>query len=59
MSPTPRSEMWTQELPIARAQMRVRVAIPEAKAKDIKKKIEPMVATLEKEDWDFDYEMVV
>mmetsp|Transcript_34117 Transcript_34117/g.63256 ORF Transcript_34117/g.63256 Transcript_34117/m.63256 type:complete len:248 (-) Transcript_34117:81-824(-) len=47
-----------QELPIARAQMRVRVAIPEAKAKDIKKKIEPMVATLEKEDWEFDYEMV-
>lgn len=38
--------------------MRIRLTIPEKKAKDVKKSVEPLIGTVEKEDWDFEYEMV-
>eukprot|EP00467_Chlorarachnion_reptans_P025214 CAMPEP_0114520940 /NCGR_PEP_ID=MMETSP0109-20121206/19903_1 /TAXON_ID=29199 /ORGANISM="Chlorarachnion reptans, Strain CCCM449" /LENGTH=247 /DNA_ID=CAMNT_0001701977 /DNA_START=48 /DNA_END=791 /DNA_ORIENTATION=+ len=47
-----------EELPIARAQMRVRLAIPEKQAKDVKKSLASLVGTIEKEGWDFEYEMI-
>eukprot|EP00472_Partenskyella_glossopodia_P005223 CAMPEP_0197514834 /NCGR_PEP_ID=MMETSP1318-20131121/154_1 /TAXON_ID=552666 /ORGANISM="Partenskyella glossopodia, Strain RCC365" /LENGTH=265 /DNA_ID=CAMNT_0043063037 /DNA_START=60 /DNA_END=857 /DNA_ORIENTATION=- len=46
-----------KELPIARAQMRVRIILPERQAKEVKKSLVKVVGTVENEDWDFGYEM--
>jgi len=47
-----------KELPIARAQMRITVVVPEKQAKEVKSKLKALVGTVEREEWDFDYEMV-
>eukprot|EP01006_Ploeotia_vitrea_P042763 TRINITY_DN66660_c2_g1_i2.p1 TRINITY_DN66660_c2_g1~~TRINITY_DN66660_c2_g1_i2.p1 ORF type:complete len:254 (-),score=121.95 TRINITY_DN66660_c2_g1_i2:45-806(-) len=46
-------------LPIERAQMRLRVTLPEKHAKQIKKKMEDLFVEVEEEDWGVDCELIV
>ena len=46
-------------IPIARAQMRVRITCPGKEAKKLKDKIKSFITTLEEEDWSDDYELVI
>jgi len=46
-------------LPIERAQMRLRVSAPKKLGKQVKTKLEPLVAQIEQEDWPGDMQMVV
>ena len=46
-------------IPIARAQMRLRIVIPSTKeAKKVKEKLVPLIANIEDEDWSGEYELV-
>ncbi|KAI9208657.1 SBDS protein C-terminal domain-containing protein [Polychytrium aggregatum] len=45
-------------LPIARAQMRLRIAIPGKDGKRLKAKMQPLFANTEDEDWGDDYEVI-
>jgi len=47
-----------KQLPIERAQMRIRLGIPEKHAKDVKKAVSHLLSTTENENWDFEYELV-
>ena len=46
------------KLPIQRAQMRIRIGAPKKVGKALKKAVEPLLATVEAEDWAADYELV-
>ncbi|KAJ3045371.1 hypothetical protein HDV00_010241 [Rhizophlyctis rosea] len=45
-------------IPIARAQMRIRLVLPNKDGKRLKEKLTPMVASFEDEDWGDEYEAV-
>lgn len=45
-------------MPIARAQMRLRILLPSKEGKRLKGQITALVASIEEEDWADDYEMV-
>ena len=46
-------------IPIARAQMRLRIVIPNTReAKKVKEKLVPLIANIEDEDWSAEYELV-
>ncbi|RKP07286.1 SBDS protein C-terminal domain-containing protein [Thamnocephalis sphaerospora] len=47
-----------QIIPIARAQMRLRVTMPAKEAKKAKEKLHALVGTVEEEDWADEYELV-
>jgi ribosome maturation protein SDO1 len=47
-----------QIIPIARAQMRLRVVMPTKEAKKVKEKIRALIASVEEEDWADEYELV-
>lgn len=45
-------------IPIARAQMKVRITMPAKDAKRLKEKLHELIATVEDEDWSDDYELI-
>ncbi|TPX67936.1 hypothetical protein SpCBS45565_g03458 [Spizellomyces sp. 'palustris'] len=47
-----------QTIPIARAQMRLRVAIPGKEGKRVKEKISSLIESTEDEDWGDEYELI-
>ncbi|KAI8048829.1 SBDS protein C-terminal domain-containing protein [Syncephalis plumigaleata] len=47
-----------QIIPIARAQMRIRITMPAKEAKKSKEKLTPLIGSIEDEDWSDDYELV-
>ncbi|BGP18431.1 hypothetical protein JCM10213_001678 [Rhodosporidiobolus nylandii] len=45
-------------LPIARAQMRVRITMPSKEGKKLKEKVLPLIAKVEEDDWSEEWELV-
>jgi len=45
-------------MPIARAQMRLRIALPAKEGKKLKEKLLPLIANVEDEDYSDGYELV-
>lgn len=45
-------------LPIQRAQMRLRIAVPTSSGKSVKKALEAMVGGVDSEEWNLNYEVV-
>lgn len=48
----------SKELPIARAQMRIQITVSEKQAKEVKKRVLPLLVATEKETWEFDYRAI-